>query len=270
MHLKHWAGDDGKIAVWRLDSSSGRLSFRRGHPASVAYQVGLYALRGLPFEKSQQIENAFFANQIEARADKALGKLITRGVESLTSDERRWWAVYVQAFMFRLPHKLEMIGERVRSDVLPELSKVQDEYELLRGNAKETTILQWIKENLPETIDNLDLEAMVDLSTKDTITNRILELTWIVMELRNCDDLLLADCPLLQSGALGQSSALLVIPLSPTRLFLAFGDRRAVAQFVSAGSEDIVRSTNVSSLSKSREFAFGNASRAFVEENFGK
>ncbi len=271
LHLKYWADSEGRIAVWRRICPGGKLLLSRKNPDAVAYRFGLYAWRGVSFPNSQRIENAVFANAIELQADKVLSKLNSTGLSSLTFDERQWWAVFLNSSVIRLPHILEKIEGRVQDSVMAGFVEAQAEYEALKGDSPQKTLFQWVQEHCPQEIVNLDLEAMLHLLMQEDIINRILSLNWMVIDLVDSEyRLLLGDCPMLQSGRLSQSDALIAMPLSPARLFLAIGDENNVARIKHSSQDRLVLHTNIQSLSTSKVFAFGDANREFVETYFLK
>lgn len=266
LQLKHWADINGKIGVWRRVRPGGKLTFVRKSPSAVAYRHGLYALRGLEFRQSQKIENEILANTIEHQADKVLSKLNSIGLSSLTFQEFEWWAIFLNSSVFRLPHVLESLGERVRNSVFEGFSEAQEEYESVEGNSPPDTLLQWVQDNCPQEIANLDIEAMLHLFAKQDNICRILQLTWMVIDLTGCGHpLLLGDCPVLRSGSLWQSNALIAMPLSPNKLFLAVGDECLAQRIGRLKAFDLAVQANIQSLSSSRVYTFGDSEREFVD-----
>ena len=213
-----------------------------------------------------QIETKAFG-QIETEAKPVLDKLIRSGPESLTVRERYWWTMYLNASFLRVPHVIENVKAITDQALRQTLSSDPDEYNEVKGNAPEATLLEWAQNHSPGRLMNLGMRTLVDLLNNERTIDRIIHLAWFVRDVTSSSrPLLLGDDPFERINDLFRPGTLISIPLSPTHVFFGTDSAVAAQRIQRLTPKEIARLSNVSTLTTARKFAYGVAERKFVDK----
>lgn len=105
-HLNRWKGDNGMFLVYRKNVT-GSVDPQDKHPSQICFKDNLYTLNLTLLE---DIEPDFIENEL-AKVDDAAAKVLVKmltlsSVASLSDDEKKTWAIYVNSLLQRHPKRL--------------------------------------------------------------------------------------------------------------------------------------------------------------------
>ena len=264
-HLRMWENRAGKINQWWRIPFNNKLISKPVTSASTAYVPGLYSLEHVNEEESQQIERDIFG-KIETEAKPVLVKLISHGPASLSVRERYWWTVYLNASLLRVPHIVEKIKSGARDHLEKELSQEIPEYDAAKGDSSESTLFEWAKQHAPAKLANTGLNVLVTMLGNEKAIERIIHLRWLVKDVSTSPRrLLLGDNPFERVGDLFKSNVIISIPLSPTHVFFGSDRPEIIERVINMPSREVVKASNVSTLTTAKKFVYGDAEYRFVD-----
>ncbi|MGL4090698.1 DUF4238 domain-containing protein [Agrobacterium cavarae] len=265
-HLRMWEQPDGKIDQWGRIAFNNKLVCTSVTSAATAYVPGLYSLEHVNETEAQQIEKDIFG-KIETEAKPVLAKLISRGAAKLSLRERYWWTIYLNASLLRVPHVVEKVKAGAKELVEKELSQDIPEYDAAKGDAPEATLFEWAAKHAPARLANSGLKVLVSLLSSEKAIDRIIHLHWLVRDVSAAPRrLLLGDNPFERVGDLYKPRTLISIPLSPTHVFFGSDAPDIVEHLAKLPAREVVKASNVSTLSTARKFVYGDAERGFIEQ----
>lgn len=266
-HLRMWQGLDGKINQWGRIPFNNKLVCKPVTSAATAYLPGLYSLEHVNETEAQQIERDIFG-KIESEAKPVLAKLIDRSPNALSVRERYWWTVYLNSSLLRVPHVVENVKAGAKELVEKELSQDLPEYNAAKGDAPEATLFEWAANHAPARLANSGLNVLVSLLSSEKIIDRIIHLHWLVRDVSEARRrLLLGDNPCEIIGDLYKPRTLISIPLSPTHVFFGTDAPDIVEHLGKVPAREIVKASNVSTLTTAKRFVYGDADRDFVDQH---
>lgn len=264
-HLRKWEGSDGKIMRWGRVAYNGNLTRKPVSSAGTAYVRGLYSLQYVLSKESQQIEEKVFG-KIETEARPVLEKLIND--QALTSDDRYWWAIYLNASMMRVPHVVQRLKESAERHAVGSLSMNHGEYLAAKGNASEATLMEWVKNNDPGRLANLPMRVLVGMLGKDDAIERFLQLNWIVRDVSTANSrLMIGDDPFRRVGDFFKPRTLISIPLSPTQAFFGTDAPDIVQHILRLAPRELIKASNIEELRAAKRFAYGEGERTFIDNH---
>ncbi|WP_457301306.1 DUF4238 domain-containing protein [Phyllobacterium sp. P5_D12] len=265
-HLRKWEGVDGKLMQWGRIGHNGKLICKSVATAGTGYVPGLYSLHGVNPKHVQQIETEVFG-RIESKAKPVMDKLIEKGVTGLTINERYFWALYLNAAIIRVPHVVEKVKAGSEKLLAEELSRDIEEYNDVKGDAQEDSLFEWAKNHAPARLANSGLSVLVKLITDSKPIDRIVRLTWLVRDLSSSNKrLMLGDDPFERINELYKPRTLISIPLSPTHVFFGTDAHDVVERISRMTPSEIIRASNISTLTTAKKFAYGSAEPDFVDK----
>ncbi|HBM87658.1 MAG: DUF4238 domain-containing protein [Parvibaculaceae bacterium] len=267
-HLKQWRNAQGEFVQWSRIPYKGGIRRKLVTPAQTAYVPGLYNLKSPRPEVVQKAEKEVFG-RIENEASPILKKIIGSKVTKLTSNERIRWALYLNTSLLRLPHNVQKIKFDSAMHVTSDLAKQSDEYDALKSETDADTLLFWAQEHAPDYLENSGMRVLVKMLHGERLLRRFCEFKWDVRDLsRISTRLLIGDNPFVLAGGLFDEKCLVVLPLSPTKLFLASGSPDVLAAAEATSDKEIATRNNISMLNNAKKFAYGLAEKSFVDKHF--
>ena len=265
-HLRMWERPDGKIDQWGRIAFNNKLVCTSVTSAATAYVPGLYSLEHVNGAEAQQIEKGIFG-KIETEAKPVLAKLIRSGPAKLSVRERYWWTIYLNASLLRVPHVVEKIKAGAKELVEKELSQDIPEYDAAKGDAPEATLFEWAAKHAPARLANSGLKVLISLVGSEKAIDRIIHLRWLVRDVSAARRrLLLGDNPFERVFDLYKPRTLISIPLSPMHVFFASDAPDIVEHLAKLSAREVVKASNVSTLTTAKKFVYGDAEREFIEQ----
>lgn len=262
--LQHWHTlPDEKLSSFRW--AHGALSHKRYKAKSVAKMEGLYALKSN--KRKNLIEQDFFAPAVDSPAAVAHATLLQSGVKALNDQQKVDWSRFLVSLMLRGPEQVEAIRQRGRAVLTASLSEAPHEFREIKGDNPAETLLEWVEANAPTVFDDLGIATLPNLVESEVLNNTLLHSTWSTRLLDDATyDLLVSDNPLRYVGSMGKAF-LIVLPISPRRVFFAFNQRETWNMISRETDSEIVKRANRETVSQARDYVYAtNGTQApFIE-----
>jgi hypothetical protein len=218
-YLREWRDEDRK-GVWLYKrNTANQITLRRRSPKSIGYVEDLYSLK--PETKwpvlnydADAIEKNFFS-LIDDAAASVHQKLISSGVNSLSSQDRLDWALFLNSLIERNPKRISEVEQGYSGEEI-----------------KQQLIERWGKSEVFENIDisaiqhNAIRSALAYYIADGTFVSYIANMRWATIQTTIEDEhFLTGDTPLLVNGGMaGNPIHLLSIALSPQKLMILHTD----------------------------------------------
>ncbi|MBL8559180.1 MAG: DUF4238 domain-containing protein [Hyphomonadaceae bacterium] len=219
--LRPWAepNADKKVVVYRFDLPELRHS--RWAPKAVGYEDDLYALTR---ERVAGMERHAIENRLLSHIDNAAAtvrdKLLSRGLTTLTVEERCDWIRFLVSLRMRQPHMVAALKEGAATELRRSMATDPEEYEVHVGASDPPTLEAWAEQRYPGIVENFGLSFFHELVDSPVVGKKIFDMKWWVWDVASAgSELLLADHPCIFSAGIDDPDLLLAMPISPTKVF---------------------------------------------------
>ena len=268
--LAEWAVNDGKL--WRFSRPYGsKIAKKLVAPAEIGYQSQLYTTPGLPDGYTQQFEKAFLS-KVDERAARAHRLLMRDEPIDWTQPERSDWTRFIGSLFFRAPGNLTAYKDAVASVLKQETPAQQAAYLKDKPEHWPQTLNEAMATMAPHWSEQAAMEILRGLIDDGHRGERINNMVWTVGEMNGGSEFLISDALLHHTTPLHMKGAYLILPISPTRLFVATneGDDETLNLFRSLDANDLVQQVNRAVVRRAAVCvgATSQDQRAFVEEHF--
>jgi len=223
-YLRQWSsGPDGKVWCYKRERS-GRLSEKRVVPKGTGFQDHLYSMRRVtPFlrEPATDVIERDFLSPLDNASAYVLQKLLRGHEQSLSAEERAFWALFLNSLLERNPRTL-----RARDEIAPGvaeevLAEVRAKCDSVESSARLDALIRRL--DYVGMARNAIREHMVHEIRDERVLNHFLSRSWRVVTLGPETELITSDSPLVLNC--GRSKApidMLALSLSPNKLFLSY------------------------------------------------
>lgn len=265
--LEKWhTAPDEKLTSFRW--ANGQLTSHRYKAKSVAKERHLYSMGRSGAVPDTRVEKEFWGPHIDDPASVVHAKILAEGVASLNDNEKKDWSPFLVSMMLRGPAMIAHMRQRGRTILAEGLDANPDDYLEVRADAPEATLREWIERHAPDVLDDLGVMALPELAFSERLNHAVLNSRWATRSVDGSRfNLLISDKPIIQGGKL-ESSFLLALPISPTRVFLAFNNEKTFENLSLVGRDEFVRTTNYSTVTAADRYVFGTnrSQEAFVRK----
>ncbi|MCD1642474.1 DUF4238 domain-containing protein [Aurantimonas coralicida] len=249
----------------------GKVLPRKTSPDGTGYAKGLYELKGFPAELSQQVEEGFF-KLIDGLASQALSKLRSGCSMALLSvDEKSSWSRFIISMLLRCPEDVEEM--RRKWDHNFERVDPALELQFARTGRHEDRF------TLVNTLSNIDpirrekylFEAFLPLIDNKRIGETLNGMAWRVLDLSSSSHALLtSDRPVLRTNNFIDHDSHIVVPISPTQLFVAVKEIEVLDDISRISPNQLVRAVNRASVCSAVKFVWSSdtAQSNFIKKHF--
>jgi Protein of unknown function (DUF4238) len=252
-YLKKWVGPNGKLIEYSRPYPN-KFAVKAVGPRGTGFQKDLYNFPNCRPEIAHHLE-AQFLMQTDNDAAKALEKHLSGNNGTWTSQERSAWSRFINNFRIRHPDPFEEIKASVNFNWLQGDAATQQQYEVLRQPDFPPTFEGWVRaqgNNLEDRMIVRLLQVVLDNEPAGTRVNHML---WNVLDLSASRfKLLTSDWPVVRRFY--GEVILLMLPISPTKLFIAVTHRPMFERVRKQSTNDLVRLVNVDVVSKARRFVY--------------
>jgi hypothetical protein len=272
-YLGQWCTDPASDASKLIEYSipyPGKLAAKQVGRRATGFERDLYAFPELPPDQAQFIEQKFFDYADRVAAD-ALQMLLS-GDNQWTSETRSAWSRFVIGVHLRHPDAIPELRAAARSIWISNGERFQREYELIRQPDDPPMFDERIAKIDPLVSIKVEVNAIIKMIDNEKINGHINNMTWDVLDVTAAPHrLLTSDRPVIISK-LKNSAGSIVMPISPTKLFLAVNDGRWVGRVRSEKSRDVVGRFNRQTIERARRFvwAYDNSQETFIRKHMGK
>ncbi|MBS7698691.1 MULTISPECIES: DUF4238 domain-containing protein [unclassified Chelatococcus] len=270
-YLRRWANKDGKLVEFSKPYGD-QVKAKRRHPEETGFDAHVYNVRTDSGDIVLCLENDFF-KELDTLASDAL-RLIEDDFHKTSSNYklRSAWSRFILSMISRHPEDVTEMGNRWLDRMLDVSDKFQIEYSAERSPTDPGEFREWIAglEKSEHARHALELQAeMIDSPVLGTILN---DMEWSVIETTGAaHPLLTSDRPVSRVGALTSRDALIVLPIGPSRFFVATNDARHGRSIRQLGASGKVRDLNRETVQRAVRFVYGpdDAQLVFVQRHMG-
>jgi hypothetical protein len=241
--LEQWqTPPDEKLSTFRW--AHGSLLHKRRKAKAVAKMEHLYSRQRGTANPDVWLEQHFLGPHVDDPAAPVHKKMLADGLTSLSRDEQAHWAKFVIAQMLRVPATMERLRQQGRKTLEEGLDEDPHAYLAERGTEPEPTLRAWFERHLPHEFDDMAIRVFPRLVYSQNLLSRVLKGQWALRDLRQSErDLVIGDRPLFVEGRLGEEH-LLVMPIDPKRVWLAFDNPQTGANVQQQKDDNFARTIN--------------------------
>jgi hypothetical protein len=268
-YLGRFAGQDGDVREMRL--VRGKVVLKSRHPDATGFQRDLYRIEGAPEEHSQHLE-VHFMSPLDNGAAKALEK-IEAGGKVWSADERSEWVRFIIGFFFRHPASVALIKKHIAEVYDIAVEALERNYDEVRGPNDPATFAEAFAKSNPAAAEIHATNMLAELIDNDRLGPTIFEMQWAVLDMKQSKfSILTSDRPLYMPLPLGRPDAYILLPISPTKYFIAARQRATIEALNKLDKTKVVREVNTAIVQQAREFVWGcdDSQKGFVEKHFAK
>jgi hypothetical protein len=256
--LERWhSGSDGKLTALRW--AHGRLDAQRYKAKSVARLAHLYSFVRNNGELDVAIERDFLGPHIDEPAANVHQSLLQTGLK-LTDLQHEYWTRFLVSLLFRGPAMMEYLKVVGRGSLVDSLSANPSEFEEIRGDAKEASLLEWFQAKEPALLETFGTRMLPELIQQEKFRDRFLRgKVWMLRGMAEArHDLLIGDRPLMQDGSLDGDHAF-VMPIAPRVLFIVASNERTAGIFRETPANEVVAKVNLMSIQRAETWVFATS-----------
>ena len=247
-YLRNWADSDGRVICYKR-VPTGRLVHDQVAPKSTGYEEDLYTLDHLPAGIRQAIETYITAD-VDDRAAKSLQEMVkTKGVRTLTPEQRLSWSQFIVSLPIRNPEAVADIKETATKSGMekaceeakrkfPEWAQEDDfgtEFEEIVNEDPQTRFLS----------DNYGLLVITALMRNQQFHKPLLSMKWWVIDFsRSGLSLIVGDRPYVNFRPISHPRTLIYLPISPSLGFFASPEPEKERQLRNQDARFVAREMN--------------------------
>ncbi len=252
LYLSQWADGNGRLYEFSRPNGRSEVSVRPTGPKGTGYERGLYRLTGVPEDASEAVERKFMA-QVDSLAKKALDVLLGEDTPAWTVPLRSAWSRFVTGLIFRNPERVREARKFLEDFWLHDYDNRVEEY----NRAKKPSDTDYI-DYIASSAERVGLRFTMDQIDNTTIGSRINEMEWWTIDVTKVGrKLFTSDRPVILEHGLAHPHSYLLLPISPTRLFLATNTREQANTLRAIPNRELVKSVNKHVIRRAQRYAWG-------------
>jgi hypothetical protein len=265
-YLKQWAIHENQLCEYSKHHHVVRT--RQKYPDATGYLRGLNTFNALPPEIADFLEKRFF-QKADDRAAKAL-KLIMNGA-AIDGPTKSAWSRFIMTLIYRTPEGMRLIRQRVTTIVPSSIDNLASKYDELRRPSDPPTFEEFRStvpdERLLQSATQRLLTRIMDSSRVGSLLNSMIFA--ILSPNSRPYPLLTSDRPMTITNGFGQRRACVVMPISPTKIFVAARDRNQIDEIAANITTKMVNSTVAE---QARDYVYGvdGTQLRFVANRLGR
>jgi len=269
--MRRWADEDGLVREYRRPRHD--LTSKRKAPAATGWIRNLYANENKADPIERQALEMIFMSDVDGKAAEALSYLEHDRKKPAEWELRAAWSRFLLSLLYRSPERVAYITKKVRDyeeDTLnPALVR---RYAEIAGPDDPPTFQEWLGKAGPLTPD-LRVRLIELMIGSRRLSEAINWMHWRVHQLDRLEfGFISGDLPLMISDGLGHSRSFLMLPIGPTRLFIASPDPNLINAFTTQYPHALEGAINEAIARQSTHvlIARDDTLREFVDERFRK
>lgn len=238
--LEQWrAGKDNKLTVFKR-LPNGRLQHNTLGPKAVAHERHLYSTRRSADLPDVSIEKDFLAKVVDEPAAKVHKQMLEKGIQSLSDEQRKVWARFLLASIFRLPALVDTFRSMGRNEILEQFKNLAD----ISGNPGADEVFK--KAEYQDMLDDHGMGKFVTAITSDKYIEWVNRASWSIKEIpADIGSTLIGDLPVGLFGELMDNNFGIIAPISPQHYFTCTSSEEYHLQFsMKHNKKDLLKSTN--------------------------
>lgn len=281
-YLNYWGSPEDTSRYKEVHS----FCFYNGHFTSKPRRTkSICSVKNLNIRKSEKEEEmykieAVFLKQFDDKASKVHRKIINRGLNSLSDEERSLYTCFLMGLKIRQPDAVQKMKEYGEDFVINELNETGfvEEYKKLNPSGSfPDTPEELIREQMPDMIPNFGIDTMVRIMTgenDDRFHSLFLNMHWFVKDFSLLPfNLLTCDYPCYFSTGLDNPKCIFAIPLSPRKALFAVHDRKIKKKLLQSSiNNKLAEELNKTMVNQAHTWVIGTdeTCKDMIHNNLGK
>jgi hypothetical protein len=267
LYLSQWVDGDGRLYEFSRPNGRSEVSARPTGPKGTGYERGLYRLTGVPDDVSEAVERKFMA-QVDSLAKKTLDVLLGEDTPAWTVPSRSAWSRFVTGLIFRNPERVRESRRFLEDFWLRDYDERVEEYNRQKA-ANGPDFIDYIASSA----ERVGLRFTMDQIDNTTIGTRINEMEWWTIDVTSVGrKLFTSDRPVILEHGLAHPHSYLLLPISPTRIFLATNTREQANNLRAIPPRQLVKSVNKHIIRRAQRYGWGTdkSELSFVKKHLSQ
>ncbi|UPK15813.1 DUF4238 domain-containing protein (plasmid) [Bradyrhizobium sp. 155] len=262
-YLREWTNHEGRLIEFSRPTGQ-EVQPRATAPKGTGFVRGLYRLDHLSGDAAEAFERFFFS-LVDNLAKDSMDILLGRREVPFDHRSRSAWSRFVLGMLFRNPERLSATRKYVedftldnyeRDKIAYEAQKAEDDPEYIEYLVRNVafTTMDWIK-------------GMLESSKLGQHMNNMY---WSVRDVSDGGlKLFTSDRPVVMTNGLGYNWSNLVMPISPTKAFMATNTVEIMQQLKGMSTMEFIKLSNEKVLKYAQKFAWNtNADQINVARRY--
>lgn len=254
--------------VCEIKKAHGKVEAQRKSPTT-GFQRDLYRTEGVPDE--QHVEKRFMA-PLDNDAARALQKILSGDATPWPGDERTAWTTFILSLLFRNPENVAIIKDHIREAWEQGIRALEANYDERRRPTDPATFDGYVALTNPAAAEIGASNFLIETISSERLGPHIFDMHWTRHSLTGSRlHLLTSDRPIIMPLGLGDPRAYIMLPVSPTVLFMAARDP-AFARFLAGRKHtDLVKMLNKAVVCQARKYVWAadDSQLEFVRRHIG-
>jgi hypothetical protein len=253
-YLKQWRGPDRRLCEYKR--VVGKIVTRRTFPDGTGYERDLYRIDGLPEALAHEVESKFM-HFVDTEANYALQKIIAGDPTPWDARMRSAWVRFILSLRFRNPEAVTVIKQQMLDVWKAGVDYLRNNYPRLRRATDPPTFDEYMARTEPDAPYKAALRFLQEIIDNQRVGPTIFNMHWSRVALgRSTIPLLTSDRPLDMHG-LAAKEAYIVLPVSPSMLFVAGHNDTWAKRLSAANPTEVVKRINLTIVSQARKLVWG-------------
>lgn len=268
-YLKNWIVAPGQRLVEYRRRRDGIVRPRWTGPRGTGYERSLYSAADGSVES---LETSFMMPADSGAAEAMKVFLASGPTLEWTRPQRSAWSRFIMGMLMRHPDDVAELKRLVDDDWTNLTDEMQEQYRLRRYEGMPATAEEWWEQNRQEYREAARLKWLRGMIDHEGVGRRINAMAWNVANVSSGrHKLLTSDRPICMSDTLGETDAFVMMPLTPTKLFIAVRRMQTMDAIQRLTRDELVAEVNLEVVRNARRFVFAadTAQNRFVLNHFG-
>ena len=271
-YLQSWTDVCGKL----YEFSRPRLQVASKHvvPKSTGFERHLYSIAGLPKEQQSVLEDKFFRD-VDTIASDALRYMINTGGHDMNVHLRNGWSRFLNSLRQRQPEQVA----RLKQMSLERLEGILERVKVEAGSGEVPSLPAGVNfdrfaDHMRQSVRDKDwadvLQHVIDSSNVGLF---ISNMRWSLVNVQNSGQrFLTSDRPVVTTNGANHPEGYIMLPISPTQLFVALNNIEMENRLRYTDSRSLVNQVNDLVAKQAQRFVYSADERQlrFVENRLGR
>jgi hypothetical protein len=249
-----WANADGKLVEFTRKYN--KLIAKPVGPDATGFEIDLYEADDLPPDQRQFLEKVWF-NYLDQTAFEALTDHLSGKPASLWDNEHvNAWSRFIVGVHCRHPHTMPELREAAKAIWAASGTAHQSEWEKIKKPDHPATFDEYLATVHPFTSAKARVNMIIKVFDNPQLVGHLNQMPYAVIDASaSSEPFVTSDRPISISN-LGQKDGIVVLPISPTKLFVAANDEKSLEKIGAQTALDLVRRVNSFVVSRARLYVW--------------
>jgi hypothetical protein len=260
-YLTQWCGPDNRLCEYSRPYD--RVVAKPKYPTESGFERGLYTLRAHTSAVAEIVEDRLMG-RTDNDAARAHRLLLDNNIDGLDENTRSGWARFIISLLRRTPESLRGLGDRLTAILIAE----NPDLEIVGDPEKEDQDMARLG-----VFERQRAMLLQSLLNSELIGNHLINMLWHVVGFDSLDGpVLTSDRPFITTNGMSQPSAHMIVPISPSKCFVATNTMETLRQLQALSAEEFIFRVNDRMARQARKFVYGsnNSYFSFVSERLGR